>query len=351
MERNEAFNNTDHYRCRLCGKRSPITETVCSHPGCRAQLSIHGEIILAGAQTAPPPQQPPIQWETDIPEPKLPVKEKKKTVKEKTAKSANRPAEKGLWSKRTTLICLDCILLLLFCIVALCAEEVAQFDWWRYASLEDVLLGILVMSLFTALLIFLAATEHYVWHAVACFFTGFASFVIAGAAMEMPWYTLFFFLVLAAAYGASGVLSFIGLLRRKRALAAGSPVPAFMRKKALLIVLESIVCVLTTSILCMHLDLLEAQERYFRPELWEYILSCFFLQVFTVGSILLAVYEKYIWRSVVNCGVIAFLLITAAAYAIDTADISLCFGAALPYLWLGVISVVKESSDSAILNT
>lgn len=361
MEKNEAFKNTDHYRCRLCGKRSPITETVCSHPGCRAQLSIHGEIILVGAQSAPPPQQPPIHWETAGPQIKQPVKEtpvtqqpvkpqpvKPRPVKEKAPKQVDPPVERGVWSKRTTLISLDSLLLVLFSIVALCVNDVEQFTPWRYATTMDIILGILVMAFFTALLIFLAVKQYYIWHAVACLPIGLLSFFIAGAAMEMPEYTLFFFLTLAAAYLASGVLSLIGLLRRKRALAAGSPVPAFMRKKTLLIVLESIIGVLTMFLLCMRLDLMAETYIYFRPELWEYVLSCFIVQVLTAVSILLAVYEKYIWRAVVNCGVIAFFIFLITCSGDQLSHISVCIGGALPYLWLSVISPIKESNESAI---
>lgn len=361
MEKNEAFQNTDHYRCRLCGKRSPITQTVCSHPGCRAQLSIHGEIILVGARTAPPPQQPPIHWETAGPQIKQPVKEtpvtqqpvkpqpvKPRQVKEKAPKQVDPPVERGVWSKRTTLICLDSFLLVLFSIVAICGNEIEQFTRWRYATTEDIGLGILVMAFFTALLIFLAVKQYYIWHAVACLPTGLLSFFIAGAAMEMPEYTLFFFLTMAAGYVASAVLSFIGLLRRRRALAAGSPVPAFMRKKTLLIVLDSIVCVFAMSIACTRLDMVSEFWGTYRPDLWEYVLSCFFVQAVCAGSILLAVFEKYYWRTTLNCLVPPVLFILASASSASGVDLAVCCGAALLYLWVGGISPIKESNESAI---
>ena len=47
MDRDEALKHTDHYRCTRCGRLSPLEESICTNPSCRAQLALYGEMIMA----------------------------------------------------------------------------------------------------------------------------------------------------------------------------------------------------------------------------------------------------------------------------------------------------------------
>lgn len=45
MEKEEALKRRDCYRCTRCGKFSPLSESTCTNPACRAQLYLYGELI------------------------------------------------------------------------------------------------------------------------------------------------------------------------------------------------------------------------------------------------------------------------------------------------------------------
>ena len=54
-----------HWRCKICGKSSPITAYECTNPGCRADLALHGEVIFDELNSDPTPEPDPLydDWE------------------------------------------------------------------------------------------------------------------------------------------------------------------------------------------------------------------------------------------------------------------------------------------------
>ena len=77
-----------HWRCKQCGKPSPVSSCRCVNPGCGADLNLYGEIVFDDAQLPPPPPPPPpVNVEVERVEPP-------KTAKEpKPPKQAKKPKE------------------------------------------------------------------------------------------------------------------------------------------------------------------------------------------------------------------------------------------------------------------
>lgn len=50
MKNDENLNKQPHWRCRLCGHSTPLDQSVCSNPSCRADLGIYGETVTPGQE-------------------------------------------------------------------------------------------------------------------------------------------------------------------------------------------------------------------------------------------------------------------------------------------------------------
>ncbi len=366
MERDEVLKRTDHYRCRRCGQISPITEALCTKPGCRAQLGIYGEIITGednGNVSAP---QKPVVEEPAVKSKKertkkeeKPVKEKKaprkertkkeeKPVKEKKAPRKKKQKEKTVefeevqmgkpfMQKKTLLIWLDVIFLLVYSVMAYWAEEVT---WYPYAYIEEVMICVGAVLAITALAIFLARKGKYVLHGIVCILNGAVSFVMAGGVLYPDDYCVPMFLAMTAAYLWLGIISFIGTSKKRMAAAADGSAPVFLKKGTILICLDVVVSIVCCTLLFFENEALYYCYHYFFDD----VTLFFWLIQLVIGvlSIVLTKKEKYTLRGVLLCiyGAASMFL----QLACSNLWLSLWTGAtiAVLHIWLGAISFLKE---------
>lgn len=142
MERNEALKRTDHYRCRLCGQISPITETLCTRPTCQAKLCLYGEYISAEEHVIIVDPRRPEDEETEVKtNQKTHVPKGKNSCKDKKQNKirfdpASSQTEKSFIQSKKTVKVISLILSALMIVLLLVArnellQAVQSSDNWR----------------------------------------------------------------------------------------------------------------------------------------------------------------------------------------------------------------------------
>lgn len=350
MERDEALKRTDHYRCRLCRQISPITETLCTRPGCRAQLGIYGEIVAGEENANTSPSQG-----SEVRNPEEKEKKKYTIQKEKPAKEKKQPREKRhkenpaaythiqtgkpFLQKKTLLIWLNMIFLLVYGLMAFCAEQVV-----RWSSTAELLLCIGIMLAITILAITLARIEKHIFHGIVCILGGAVSFVAAGAVLSPPGDTVHMFLAMVAAYWWLGIFSFLGTSRKRRALAAEGRAPLFLKKKTILILLDIVVLlVICGALICfragLYRFLINGKYRLYFDDC---IIPCAFQLVITLPGMVLACKEKHVLRGILLCVIGAVGAISVLAYSNHMLYVLIGATVGALHVWLGIISFLKE---------
>ena len=328
MDRDEALNHIDHYRCRLCGQISPITETICTKSSCRAQLGIYGELITAEKRHGEKSTDPPST--RNVKRNKLQRPHKKQ--KEMYSVQAEDFPENAFVQKKTILTWLDVIFLFVFCIVAYCADLT---DKWR--NEEAVLMSVGIMIVVTALAITLPQKNKHVLHGLMCILIGALSFAIAGGILMPANDTVYIFLAMTAAYWWLGIISFIGTSRKKK---LEGPRIAFFQKKTLLINLDIVISALCVALLCFNSGFCyRAMFGKYYIYLESCIVSCVFELAILVSSIILARKEKYVWHGVLLCiaGICGFLTELSTSQLFPSLLIVLLI--AVLHIWMGIMSL------------
>lgn len=349
MERNEALKRTDHYRCRLCGQISPITEILCTKPGCRAQLGIYGELITP-ENTVIADNNP--HTESDINSNTKKVQKNKKEEKHPQEKTpgtkhvvqAEMQAEGSYMTKRKFLIWIDAMFLLVYSGLAYCAgfTSLQRNETVVFACIAIMLVG-------TALAIVLAQKRKYVLHGIISTLNGACSFAAAGGILQPDSDTGFMFLVMAVVYGWLGVVSVIGT-SRKRTEESGAD--AFLKKKTLMINLDIVILALCWVLTCFRVGL-QYMLRTGRYRLYyeDCIVPCLFELAILIPSMILARREKYVWHGMLLCVAGLFSLLWALTTSQFIPSLLSALLIAVLYIWLGVISFLGERTHKAKANS
>lgn len=277
MDQEEALKRVDHYRCRLCGQESPITAINCTRGSCGAQLGLYGDIVFGEDNIRA--EEPAKKTEA----PKEKPAAKTKSRREKVRKETFAQPQGSFLPKKTLLIWLDVILLLLYVIMVNAAT------WFFVPVLEDSvgLLCIGLLLLTTSVEIFLACKDKFVARGLVGILQAFLCFMISGFlySFALP-DALGIFLVMPVIYLWKAVLSFIGTSKKRRALAASGQAPEFLSKKVFLIWLNMILTCLSFLLCNLYID---AYIMY-------YVLQPVLQLVLMVIGFLCARKEKYgIW--------------------------------------------------------
>jgi len=344
MDREEALKRTDHYRCRRCGQLSPITETLCTKPGCRAQLAIYGELI-AGENGASQKPETGASEETEkkkykAPEGK-PVREKKphrqKQHKQKPAAQVQTSA--SFLQKKTLLTWLDVVFLLVCGLLFFCCEQVS-----RRPSVDEVIICIAIMLAVTIPAIVLARKERYILHGMVCILGGAAAFVVAGAVLEAANDTEYMYLAMVAAYWWLGILSFSGISRKRKALAAEGMAPPFLKKKTVILLLDIVILLVICGALgCFRTGLQHfLRNGRFRLYLDDCLIACGLRTAVAVPAIVLTSKEKYALHGSFLCVTGAVSAVLILAYSSHMLYVLIGVGIGLLHIWLGALSFVKE---------
>ena len=343
MERDEALKHTDHYRCTRCGRLSPLAESICSNPVCRAQLTIYGEMIMAEEIN----KETKVTGSTDSgssgkSKPEKPKKEKKQRRGKKQKATPVTQDETHLgklfMQKKTFLIWLDVIFLLVYSVMTYCA------DWtdMRFSTTE-VLLCIGIMIAVTVLAIIFAQKGKHGFHGILCFLIGALSFAAAGGILIPDNDTMPMFLTMVAAYWWLGIISFVGTSRRKRTMEAGGNSAVFLKKETVMICLNLVFFVICGTLICFRSGLYNMFLSYkYRIDFAECLLPWTFQLTVTGLSIVLVCKRKYVLRGVLHCAVGAVSLILVLGYSNILIYMLSSAVIAVLHIWLGVISFLKE---------
>jgi len=345
MEKDDALKRTDHYRCRRCGQLSPLTDAICSNPGCRAQLGIYGETVQFSEQETPPEQkaeapeitpQPPLAppvSETESPRP--PERQKK----QKAPKAAVAAAGKPFMKKKTLLIWLNVIFLLLFGAVTYLSEYATPDS----ADVGDMIFCLMFLAPVTVLNLLLLWKEKYllfVFHGLLCLIASFLVFVSIGVLIYPPDYTAPLCLAMMLAFLWLGVISFLKPSRKK--LSADGTLKPFMSKKAVLICLDILALLFFCAGTVYQVELLFSQADAGAGAEWKtaaLLLTVGVQAVFTAVAIVFAAKQKYVIHGILYClcGVANFFF----QWSNVTLLLVLSVTVTLFYVWLGIVSFFR----------
>ena len=358
MDREEAFRHTDHYRCRLCGQNSPITEILCTKPSCRAQLGIYGELVTAEQEMPQKVQPEPVPVVDDHNEdspssrtekPPKPKKEKKQKVKKQKVKKQKEgyteqseyslaPAAcKPFMQKKTLFTWLHVLFLAIYSVMLFAGEEPSF-----YQNYDEILIAIAVFVVIAALGVILSQLEKYVLHGLLCLVQGAVCFVAGGLTAERE-EGMWMILAQALAYGWLGFVSFIGISKKRRERVAEGQAYPFLRKKTVLICLDILYLLICSTLICFALDLF---YHYigdgFGAYTEDYWLPLGVQFAVTVLSIVLSSKGKSVLRGILLCliGVGVALLAAMDGNLLMCMVITALIG--LLYLWLGIVSLLRE---------
>lgn len=336
MEREEALRRRDHYRCRLCGQISPITETYCTKPACRAQLSLYGDLITE-EEPRNPAGEPADEAGTAFGGYATAEKPaKKKEVPEKKPQTGRL-----FMPKKALLFMLDIMFFLVYFAMAYCADEEHE--------MSNVLMCAGIELAITVLAVCLALTGKHILHGIVCIVNGFVSFTAAGMTLqERAEYSVFMFLAMMAVFWWLGIISFLGTSQKSKAKAAAGIVPGFLKKKTVMISLDMIVFVICPALFFVRDELrimlyawYYMDPAYYYMDPAEPLILCGLQLAITIVSVVLTCNERYVLRGCILCviGVVGFFLAMSHA---DWAP--LLMTEALPatlLLWVGVLSFLK----------
>lgn len=353
MDREEALRHTDHYRCRLCGQNSPITEMLCTKPSCRAQLGIYGELVMA-EQEMPQKVQPepvpvvehdggdsPSRKPEKPPKPKKEKKQKVKKQREEYIEQPEYPLEpsdcKPFMQKKTLFTWLHVLFLMIYSVMLFAGEEASL-----YQDYDEILTVLAVFVVIAALGVILAQLEKYVLHGLLCLVQGVVCFAAGGLTAERE-EGMWMILAQAMAYGWLGIVSFIGISKKRRERVAEGRAYPFLRKKTVLICLDILYLLICSALICFALDL----SYYYIGDGFGAYTEDYWLPLgvqfaVTVLSIVLSSKGKSVLRGVLLClfGVGVVLLAVMDSNLLMCMVITALIG--VLNLWLGIVSFLRE---------
>ena len=200
------------------------------------------------------------------------------------------------------------------------------------------------MLIVTILAIVLARKEKYILHGIVCIPGGAVSFMLAGEVLNPPGDTVYIFLAMVAAYWWLGIISFLGSSRKRKALAAEDRAPLFLKKKTILILLDSVILL----VICSALGGFRTGLQFFlqRGSFWldldDCLIACAIQAIIAVPAIVLACKEKYILHGSFLCAIGAVSTVLIMAYSNHMLYVLIGTGIGLLHIWLGALSFIKE---------